>query len=265
MAARDSYVTSKCFLCPENMPECLCNNVPCPGGDPVSGFNLRLNEVLDPTDRANGKVLQYLQVSFTTGTGYTPARTTGAIALSSVVVAKDMFYETAEFEQACFSSEGSIIQDGTTRADYDARWENTCAPTNDVCERINFLADNFVMFNVPLGADYFNRSEFTFEGDTNVYVEFVVTLEKAGTPGTFATLIKLAYPLVPGGVNTWCQADELATDLQQVANADLLVGSAMTQPEWERLMLFRDIAGSKLDPADATEFATASIESGERP
>jgi len=269
------YAWNMCFGCPYE-DECRCDNsCGCAAGEPGCGIvedvNLRLHEILDPTNRENGDVLQFVQVTFSTGTDYeadTPYDPAtglgGAVILSSVQIGQGQVWSSNLLQQGCVESSttNNLINAAMVDA-YTGRLSNECAPSAHFCKNVPDLEDRFVTLNIPLGANYFNQLGSTLTSSTSIFVEFVVKLKKiGGTGGPVLKTVKAQIPVVRGGVNTWCAARTEAIGLDDVASVDIMIGSAMDYSELSRLQIMTDIASTDDSNVNSVELNSASIESG---
>eukprot|EP00961_Rhodomonas_salina_P119277 1605065-Rhodomonas_salina.1 len=76
------------------------------------------------------------------------------------------------------------------------------------------------------------------------------------------TTLSASIPVVAGGINIFCDGITAKTDLKDVANADIVVGSASSDAELTRLRILEDVASTQLATAGPQEINTDSIESG---
>eukprot|EP00961_Rhodomonas_salina_P198790 2681375-Rhodomonas_salina.1 len=142
-----------------------------------------------------------------------------------------------------------------------------CAPAAGMCLNPASIPDNFVVFNIPLGVDWL--PEPASDLSENVFVDLVVSAVDtvaAGTPNNgdaphqMKTTLTASIPVVQGGVNIFCDQITAKTDLVDVVNADLIIGSAADMDELSRLTIFKDIASTDMSPTDPSLIDTDSIE-----
>mmetsp|Transcript_47566 Transcript_47566/g.97251 ORF Transcript_47566/g.97251 Transcript_47566/m.97251 type:complete len:1470 (+) Transcript_47566:139-4548(+) len=251
--------------------------------------NMRLVSVyqadtsLDETDAENAErsyrtssdaKADYVQVTFTLGDQYSPIET-DLIPLDSVLVAKGVFADSTATEltrfHACsdFDQEVSpFASDGT----FMDRFEQDCAPNAQMCDNPTTIPDQFVSFNIPLGIGWLPDASSAL--DSNVFVSMVVSAldtsagALAGTPNEgdsaqqMKTTLSASIPVVDGGVNIFCDGITAKTDLKDVVNADIVVGSAGFKEELARLTILQDIANTDLSSVSSQEIKTDSIEAG---
>eukprot|EP00286_Rhodomonas_abbreviata_P024878 CAMPEP_0181303972 /NCGR_PEP_ID=MMETSP1101-20121128/8872_1 /TAXON_ID=46948 /ORGANISM="Rhodomonas abbreviata, Strain Caron Lab Isolate" /LENGTH=1212 /DNA_ID=CAMNT_0023409639 /DNA_START=371 /DNA_END=4009 /DNA_ORIENTATION=- len=237
----------------------------------------------DRTDPAH-----YVQVTFTLGSQYTPMypNTPNAeiIPLDSVRVGKGAFwtsqstvsttyhackeYTTPAPDNTIFTQETADLFDSRFPWDDSDGELQTCGPQAQMCFNPQDILDQFVVFNIPLGIGWIPKPSNTL--DRNVFVELVVTAEDKdaidGVAGNNAEQMKTtlfsSIPVVQGGVNIFCDAITSKTDLQEVVDAVLVVGSAATPGEFERIRVFDNMASSTLGPKESQLVNSDSIESG---
>lgn len=133
------------------------------------------------------------------------------------------------------------------------------------------VPDQFVSFNVPLGKEVFEDPSNDLSN--NIFVHLVINAVDtvaAGTPNNgddpkqVKTTLSASIPIVTGGVHVFCDGVTAKTDLKDVANADVIVGSAKNEDELTRLRILEDIASTQLAEDDATDnlIDSDSIEAG---
>jgi len=233
------------------------------------------------TDASNAA--HYVQVTFTVGPQYEPNQNSGLIPLDSVLAGQGEFMsnptqdgETAGMMHACdMWAEDTFPQKSVFEAripELDGRTTQLCAPAATMCASPLSLADQFAVFNIPLGIDWFPST--TADLSKNVFVSLVVSaVDKAAqsrgtTPNAgedawqMKTTLLASIPVVDGGVNIFCDGITAKTDLVDVVQVDLILGSAASDDELSRLRIFEDIANSDLTPKAASVFETDSIEAG---
>eukprot|EP00961_Rhodomonas_salina_P031693 427301-Rhodomonas_salina.1 len=76
------------------------------------------------------------------------------------------------------------------------------------------------------------------------------------------TTLLASIPVVDGGVNIFCDGITAKTDLKDVADMDLVIGTASNATELTRLTIYQDIASSNLQAPSSTFIDTDSIEAG---
>lgn len=231
----------------------------------------------DPKDAA-----QYVQVTFTLGEQYGVNNNSGLIPLTSVRAGEGRRFSDATLKHVCLDwaagedgGGGSDFKPNGTKALFDSRLTQPCASSAPMCQSPTSIPDQFVVFNVPLGIDYFSIPEGGgLAVSSVVFVEMVVSAvdndaradgelpNDGNDPEQMKTTLSAAIPVVRGGVNIFCDALVAKTDLKDVANADLIVGSASSSAELSRLRIFEDIASTNLQQVEPRFIETDSIESG---
>jgi len=221
----------------------------------------------------------YVQVTFTVGAQYGVNDPNGAglIPLDSVRAGQGDFMDSSTLVHKCLDYQDSTgVFAAGAKATFDARFDTAapnlqdCAPAAQMCSSPTTIPDQFVSFNIPLGIDWFPIASSTL--DANVFVDLVVNAEDTLASGTAAnsggaarqmkTTLTASIPVVEGGVNIFCDGVTSKTDLKDVANVDLIIGSASDLDEASRLTIFTDIASTNLDQVDSPAIDTDSIESG---
>jgi len=255
--------------------------------------NLRLvaiyDEDTDPTEseaengdrssRTNSTLAaHYLQVTFTLGTQYQPNQNSGIIPLDSVRVGKGEFYTSPEsgFTHTCslYTSNSPDFP----RETFDSRLpqpdgSQSCAPPAVMCHSPPSTPDHFVAFNVPLGIDWLPSASASLA--SNVFLDMIVSVvdqEQIGVPNAspnagappeqMKTTLTASISVVEGGINIFCDGITAKTDLKDVANADIIIGSAGLESEMGQLRILQDVASSDLQPAGLQRIDSDSIESG---
>eukprot|EP00961_Rhodomonas_salina_P297721 3937436-Rhodomonas_salina.1 len=152
-----------------------------------------------------------------------------------------------------------------------------CSPGASMCLSPASAPDHFASFNIPLGIDFFPDASPSLAN--NIFVDFVVSaidLQAKGAqagnvnaptspndgeaPWQMKTTLTASIPVVRGGINIFCDGITAKTDLKDVANADIVVGSAVNASELSRLRIKTDIASTQLAPDAITEINSDSIE-----
>jgi len=146
----------------------------------------------------------------------------------------------------------------------------SCAPAATMCASPLATPDQFVSFNIPLGSDWYPDPSETL--DHNVFVHMVINaLDKSGCtapnsgcePLQVKTTLSGSIPVVDGGLNIFCDGVRAKTDLKDVANADIVVGTAGLEEELTRLRVLENIASTSLQKfAENTTIDSDSIEAG---
>jgi len=227
----------------------------------------------------------YIQVTFTLGSKYAVNENSGLIPLDSVRAGKGTFFDDV---QAASGEAGMVHKclQWTSAPGYsfpavdgfNTTLRQDCAPGASMCVSPASIPDSFASFNIPLGVDWYDT---TPEGQAetlsnNVFVHMVIsavdtqaraaadpTDPNAGeAPWQMKTTLSASIPVVRGGVNIFCDGITAKTDLKDVANADIVVGSAVNASELSRLRIKADIASTQLAPDAITEINSDSIEAG---
>lgn len=223
----------------------------------------------------------YMQVTFTIGAQYQPIET-GIIPLDSVLISKGDFIASANTVASRFHA-CSQYTDGTftDKTTFDSRFPDdiagtqSCAPDAIMCNNPASTPDQFVSFNIPLGIDWLPAASGNL--DSNVFVDMVVSVIDqdqidvvGGTPNAgddaeqMKTTLTASIPVVDGGVNIFCDGLTAKTDLLDVANADLIIGSASSNDEMSRLRILVDVASGNLGDGGSgpQQVDSDSIEAG---
>lgn len=135
-----------------------------------------------------------------------------------------------------------------------------CAPKTEMCVNPVTIDDSFISFNVPLGTDWL--PEPSDQLDSNVFVEFALNVKDTSDGQVKRTKVQASIPVVEGGINQFCDLVAAKTDLQDVANVDIVIGTAMTYDKISRLRILTDVASTGATPRVPETIDTDSIESG---
>lgn len=108
--------------------------------------------------------------------------------------------------------------------------QKTCAPPADMCAQPLTLANGFVSYQFPLGLDFYTEADMTSKA--SIFLEFMVSVQDAENKLTGATAL-VQIPLEQAGHVTWCESEGASTDLLNVANIDIVIGTAETQGQLE--------------------------------
>jgi len=240
----------------------------------------------------SSRVAHYAQITFTVDSGYRVKEGTEVLPIDSIRAGHGAFTPSNDagvdgpgaMYHACSEftapAEDNRVWDAATKSTFMSRFqaegstEQGCAPQASMCLNPPSMPDMFVAFNVPLGVDWIPTPSEAL--DVSVFVHAVVQVEKSSftsSPSTsvpgevLKTTLFVSVPVVPGGVNIFCDSVAARTDLKSVADAVIVVGSADSEEELERLTIIggpgqKSIADSVLSPADSTEVNSSSIESG---
>lgn len=228
----------------------------------------------------------YVQVTFTLGSKYGVNNNSGLIPLDSVRAGRGAFLSQVEnaggMHQKCVeytSTPANAFDSWDTVSLFGASLVQDCGPASVMCTSPKFIPDQFVSFNIPLGFDFFG--EPSAQLDNNVFVHLVVSAidndARTGTgsqsevtspnegeaPWQMKTTLSASIPVVRGGINIFCDAITAKTDLKDVANVDIVVGSAVSLVELSRLRIVSDVASSQLNVQGEVVIDSDSIEAGE--
>jgi hypothetical protein len=88
----------------------------------------------------------------------------------------------------------------------------------------------------PVYEDWFYTSVYYDEGDAP---------NKGGDPFQMKTTLSASIPIVEGGINIFCDMYQAKTDLKDVADMDIVVGTG-TASEWSRLQILENVASSPI-------------------
>lgn len=219
------------------------------------------------TDSSNAA--NYVQVTFTLGKKYGVNENAGLIPLDSVRAGNGVFFDTAALTHKCLEWTGGSFP---RVDDFNQTLLQECGPSASMCASPASLPDQFVSFNIPLGIDFFGAGSNAL--DNVVFVNFVVNAldldakrdelvpNNGDAPWQMKTTLTASIPVVAGGINVFCDGITAKTDLQDVANVHIVVGSAVNASELSRLRIKENIASTQLDPEDITQIDSDSIEAG---
>eukprot|EP00961_Rhodomonas_salina_P170950 2304978-Rhodomonas_salina.1 len=211
------------------------------------------------------------------GAQYQPIET-GLIPLDSVLISKGDFQTSAATlatrSHSCLQYDDASFQDKDV---FDSRFyddqsgRQSCAPNAVMCSSPATVPDQFVAFNIPLGLDWLPAASNDLSA--NVFVSLVVsaidedqiavsggTPNQGNDPEQMKTTLSASIPVVAGGVNIFCDQITAKTDLKDVVNVDIVVGSAGVEAEISRLRILEDIASTDLVPEAPSVIDTDSIE-----
>eukprot|EP00286_Rhodomonas_abbreviata_P019716 CAMPEP_0181309238 /NCGR_PEP_ID=MMETSP1101-20121128/11908_1 /TAXON_ID=46948 /ORGANISM="Rhodomonas abbreviata, Strain Caron Lab Isolate" /LENGTH=1439 /DNA_ID=CAMNT_0023415711 /DNA_START=17 /DNA_END=4336 /DNA_ORIENTATION=+ len=231
------------------------------------------------TDKANAA--HYVQVTFTLGAQYDVNTNSGLIPLDSVRAGEGAFLDEAPLQHKCMqwaTSAGDVSSsysfDGYST--FASRLGQTsCAPAATMCSSPASIPDSFVSFNIPLGIDFYDPPSASLSN--NIFVDMVISAvdtvqmgdaaadapNDGGAAWQMKTTLSASIPVVEGGVNIFCDGLTSKTDLKDVVDVDIVVGSAEDGSELARLPIKANIASTQLnDPNLITEINSDSIESG---
>mmetsp|Transcript_15046 Transcript_15046/g.30313 ORF Transcript_15046/g.30313 Transcript_15046/m.30313 type:complete len:1145 (+) Transcript_15046:57-3491(+) len=227
-------------------------------GTAESGATTVRTDSADPAD--------YIQVTFTLGSQYNVNTNDGLIPLSSVRAGKGTFFDSTTLDHKCTEYTEDTFLNKTT---FELRRLQSCAPSAAMCSSPSSIPDSFVSFNIPLGIGYYPDPSNTLSN--NIFVDMVISAvdeDATGTPndgdapGQMKTTLTASIPVVEGGVNIFCDGYTAKTDLKDVANADIVVGSASSSDELTRLRIKANVASTQLSPDSITQIDSDSIEAG---
>jgi len=231
----------------------------------------------------------YIQVTFTLSSQIDINQNSGLIPLDSVRVGKGTFLDDVNLDPSANGMVHKCTDYNTPRVNttlfpalpewafdqkptFDARMSQDCSPSAPMCTSPSSIPDHFVSFNIPLGMDYFPITKNDLSN--NIFVDMVVSatvlpafrdssaFNEGGDPTQMKTTLTASIPVVEGGINIFCDGLVSKTDLKDVSNADIVVGSASSLEELSRLRIKKDIASTQLDPSQVTEINSDSIEAG---
>merc|ERR1711966_557625 len=143
------------------------------------------------------------------------------------------------------------------------------------------VPDSFVSFNIPLGIgestdltttldDYFGEGVGASNDlSDNIFVHMVIAAEDTTCTDpssgscVMKTTLSASIPIVQGGINIFCDGIAAKTDLREVADVDIVVGTAKDSSELSRLEIKVDVTDSALNPeTERTQIDSDSIEAG---
>jgi hypothetical protein len=220
------------------------------------------------------KQAQYVQVTFTMGGKYNVKANEDLIPSDSVRVGKGTFADSTAMTHACDA--WTALADGGS--EFETWLGQTCAPAATMCNSPSAVPDSFVAFNIPLGigspgaldtelGDYLGAGANDLS--QNIFVHMVIAAEDTTctdpSEGSciMKTTLSASIPIVTGGINIFCDGLTAKTDLRDVADVDIVVGTANGLAELSRLMIKKDVTDSALNPETArTQIDSDSIEAG---
>ena len=109
------------------------------------------------------------------------------------------------------------------------------------------MAEGFVSYQFPLGFDFFGEEDMV--AGTSIFLEFVVSVEDADSKLSSSTVM-VEIPLEQAGHVDWCQSESASTDLLNVANVDIIIGTATSQGQLDsQLTVLQNVlyAGASAD------------------
>eukprot|EP00961_Rhodomonas_salina_P269592 3642214-Rhodomonas_salina.1 len=244
-----------------------------------SGLDEAANRTIRTDSSGNAN---YVQVTFTMGQQYAPNPDSGGlIPLDSVRAGRGTFFDLTTLEHLCVMYDEGNATAGdkigltglAAEAEitiFDAMLDQDCGPRSSMCVSPTSVPDQFVSFNIPLGFEVFdNQASSTLEN--NIFVSMVINaLDKGPNAGAnpnqgqnpmqMKTTLDASIPIVAGGINIFCDGITAKTDLKDVANADIIVGSAANATELTRLRIIEDVANTNLGATPSAEVDSDSIE-----
>jgi hypothetical protein len=242
------------------------------------------------TDRADN--VNYVQVTFTMGDKYNvnteniaDVYNNGLIPLNSVRAGLGTFLDSTSMYQTCTRYQDSEPNVGLSGAGkpinktvFNQALDQPCAPASSMCVSPSDVPDHFVVFNIPLGSEVFDN-QASNDLSNNIFVDFVINAvdtearakalagnaqnpNQGAAPWQMKTTLSASIPIVAGGVNTFCDGVTAKTDLKDVADVDIIVGTANSDAELTRLRILSNLASTQLETVESAEINTDSIESG---
>jgi len=232
----------------------------------------------------------YVQVTFTMGPQYQPnMQSGGLIPLDSVRAGMGTFFDEVnaagklehlcqEYDDATDNEAIGLTYDGGSgnsrgeKGTYNLLVGQPCGPQASMCASPDTVPDQFVSFNIPLGFEVFD-GQASNDLSNNIFVDFVVNAvdtdakdndanPNAGQrPWQMKTTLSASIPIVAGGLNIFCDGFTAKTDLKDVANVDIVVGTANSPAELTRLRILEDVASTVLATKAPSQINTDSIES----
>merc|ERR1711966_323790 len=225
------------------------------------------------------KQAQYVQVTFTMGEKYNVKSTEDLIPSDSVRVYKGTFADDSAMEHACDAWTALENEEGTS--EFETWLAQPCAPAATMCQSPTSVPDSFVSFNIPLGIgestdltttldDYFGEGVGASNDlSNNIFVHMVIAAEDTTCTDpssgscVMRTTLSASIPIVQGGINIFCDGIAAKTDLREVADVDIVVGTAKDSSELSRLEIKVDVTDSALNPeTERTQIDSDSIEAG---
>jgi len=120
------------------------------------------------------------------------------------------------------------------------------------------LSRSFVSYQFPLGLDFYDDADMTSQSPTSIFLEFVVSVEDDENKLSSQTAM-LEIPLKESGHVTWCESETASTDLLNIANVDIVIGTASSQGQLDQqLQILSDVMYSEA----STDSSANSLQSG---
>merc|ERR1711966_57249 len=222
------------------------------------------------------KQAQYVQVTFTMGEKYAVQSTEDLIPSDSVRVYKGTFADDSAMEHACEA--WTELENLAGTSEFETWLAQPCAPAATMCQSPTSVPDNFVSFNIPLGigestdltttlVDYLGAGANDLSD--NIFVHMVIAAEDTTCTDpssgscVMRTTLSASIPIVSGGINIFCDGIAAKTDLREVADVDIVVGTAKDSSELSNLEIKVDVTDSALNPeTERTQIDSDSIEAG---
>eukprot|EP00286_Rhodomonas_abbreviata_P011166 CAMPEP_0181331448 /NCGR_PEP_ID=MMETSP1101-20121128/24503_1 /TAXON_ID=46948 /ORGANISM="Rhodomonas abbreviata, Strain Caron Lab Isolate" /LENGTH=1819 /DNA_ID=CAMNT_0023440901 /DNA_START=147 /DNA_END=5606 /DNA_ORIENTATION=+ len=217
----------------------------------LESINVRLIEVVDQL--GDGPPIHWVQVTFSFADRYVPNSNDQLVPPTSVLIGTGVKRSRTALDHIC-TDDGPYFGPGGVEATFDQILSQPCAPDAQMCSSPSTVPDSFVSYNVPI--------HFDVEVGKNIFVEFVVSIVGADGELQWTTKLNAAIPVTQAGIQRSCDSTQAATDLKQVADADLIIGSASSIVELERLRIFSGIGSTNQSLVESTRIDTDSIESG---
>jgi hypothetical protein len=124
-----------------------------------------------------------------------------------------------------------------------------------MCSQPATVANGFISYQFPLGFNFFDQES---DIDVSIFLEFVVSVEDTEHQLSSSTAM-IEIPLEQAGHVKWCHTESASTDLLNIANVDIVIGTATSQGQLEsQLTVLQNVLYG-----DATAHTSAqSLQSG---
>ena len=107
--------------------------------------------------------------------------------------------------------------------------QESCAPPAEMCSQPSTnVSNSFVSYQFPLGLNFYDDADMVSATPQSIFLEFVVSVEDQDQKLSSQTAM-LEIPLKEAGHVTWCEAETASADLLNVANVDIVIGTASSQ------------------------------------
>jgi hypothetical protein len=102
-----------------------------------------------------------------------------------------------------------------------------------MCVASESISNDFVSFQLPLGIDFYTEDDMASSAGTSIFLEFVVSVQDDANKIS-SSKQTIEIQLEASGHNAWCESEEVSMDLLQLANIDIVVGTASTRQQLDQ-------------------------------